>query len=535
MKVRARKSAARKGAVQPQRPATTHVFPAPVRGLVLNENEVMAAPGGAKILDNWVCTVTGVRVRGGASKYATISASGGVTALMSYKDGASEKFFGATADSIFDISSVADPDIVPTAAVSGQSSGAYGWTQFGTTSGTYLYALNGVDDLQLFDGSSWAAINSGTSPAITGVNTSALSFPWSYASRMFFVESGTLNAWFLPVDSIGGAANSISLAGVFRQGGALLFGATWSLDAGDGLDDKCVFVSTEGEVAIFEGTDPSSSSAWSKVGVYQISKPMGKNAAVQAGGDLLIATELGVVPLSQAISKDKAALTLEAVTRPIEPYWRTLVNEQTTQEWEMLKWAENSTLIVSLPDIGPSEGACLVANLHTGAWSRFTGWDTQCLGQYGVTGYFGTSDGLVMSMETGGSDNGAVYTCSYLGLHEQLSAPGQQKTVGQIRATFSAATPINPKVSVTVDYQDTLASAPSSPADFDADVWDTGVWDEAIWDAASATSVTAEWVSVGRTGYAIAPEIQLTFGVSPAPAAELVSIEMTYSIGALVA
>ncbi|TIR78102.1 MAG: hypothetical protein E5X19_32465, partial [Mesorhizobium sp.] len=75
-----------------------------------------------------------------------------------------------------------------------------------------------------------------------------LSFVWTYRSREFFIEKNTLTAWFLPVDAISGAASDFSLAGVFQKGGSLLCGGTWSLDAGDGVDDKCVFISTKGEV-----------------------------------------------------------------------------------------------------------------------------------------------------------------------------------------------------------------------------------------------------------------------------------------------
>ena len=48
----------------------------------------------------------------------------------------------------------------------------------------------------------------------------------------------------------------IYLSGASTKGGKLLFGATWSIDAGDGTDDKCVFVTDNGEVLVFTGSDP---------------------------------------------------------------------------------------------------------------------------------------------------------------------------------------------------------------------------------------------------------------------------------------
>jgi hypothetical protein len=41
---------------------------------------------------------------------------------------------------------------------------------------------------------------------------------------------------------------------------------------------------------------------------------------------VLIATVDGIVPLSQAITKDRAELELAAITRNIKPMWRDEVN-----------------------------------------------------------------------------------------------------------------------------------------------------------------------------------------------------------------
>ena len=48
----------------------------------------------------------------------------------------------------------------------------------------------------------------------------------------------------------------IPLSGAATKGGKLLFCATWSIDAGDGIDDKLVFCTDLGELLIFTGGDP---------------------------------------------------------------------------------------------------------------------------------------------------------------------------------------------------------------------------------------------------------------------------------------
>lgn len=516
-------------------PAQNYTFPAPIRGWVLNENLATVQPAGARILDNWICTTTGCRVRGGRAKHATIGAT--PLSIWSY-NGTSEKMFAATSAGVFDVTAPANPETALTAAVTGRTSGYYSAAQFGTAGGDFQYLVNGVDKPLLYDGTSFVAIDGTSTPAITGVTTTKLSHVWSFASRLFFIESGTMNAWYLPVDSIGGAVNQFSLAGIFKKGSSLLFGATWSLDAGDGLDDKCLFVSTEGEVAVYEGTNPGDANAWSKAGVYSMPRPMGKKAFTQAGGDLLIATVSGLIPVSATIKNDIAALESKSVSRAITPYWQTKAQARallTGESWEFAKVQRNSTMFLTMPDPNDAEKPMLAVNLLTGGWSRCTGWDGRCLIEFNDCAYIGSADGCIYKLDTGGNDNGSIYTAVYLGQHESMGSASAKKTVLQMRAMFQTGSPIAPYISAQPDFQEVIASPPSSVANYTTDVWDIGLWDVAVWDATTSISNSASWTAGGITGGTIAPELQLSFGVDPTPAVELVSIDATYSVGAVVA
>ena len=522
----------RRVAVQPQaRPvAIAKTFPSPVRGWVTNMNLSAATSGAALVLDNWIPTQTGIKPRGGALEYADIGADP-VTSLFVYRISGVSKLFAADEGSIWNITSTPNED------VTGQTGGYYSVVQFETSGGNYLFAANGTDSLRRYDGSSWLAVTGVSADAITGVTTSTLSHCWVWKNRLFFVQGGTMKAWYLSVDSIAGTASDHTLAGVFQNGGSLLFGATWSIDAGDGVDDKCVFVSSEGEVAIYEGTDPSDPTAFSLVGRYVLGgKPLGKNAWMRAGGDLIIATLDGMVPLSQALNKDPAALSLAAVSRNIEPDWRTEAVARQSLPWEVEKWDDENLAVVSLPVVGATTAArCFVVNMETGAWARFTGWDTRSLAVHSGLLYFGTSDGKIMQANTGGNDDGATYVCQ-LALHfDHLKAPGRRKEMKQARATFRGSKPFTPKLSCSVDYAQTFPSPPSSIADFTVDEWDSAIWDVAEWDATSSESVTStRWVSITGAGFAHALQIQITFGITPPPSAELMAIDILYEPGGTV-
>lgn len=509
-------------------------FPAPVRGWVVNENLAASKPAAARQLDNFFPTTTGIRLRGGCTKWATIS-TGAVLSMWSYVTPSTEEFFAADEENIFEVTTVADPDVIPSAAVSGQTAGYYSVAQIVNAGGYYQYIVNGADDPLLYDGATFTPIDAVSTPAITGVTTSGFAFVFVFKSRLFFLNK-TMTAYYLGVDAIGGAASSLSLNGVFSKGGHILMGGTWSSDAGDGIDDYCVFISTKGEVAVYSGTDPSSSSTWALVGVYNATEPLGQNAMFKAGGDLLVATEAGIVALSEALNKDVTDLTLAAVTKAIEPEWRREVSSRRSLPWELLKWSANNMLVVSQPRVSDSTDAqCLVANLETGSWCRFTGWDVRCVGLFNGRGYFGANDGCVYLMEASGGDDGEPYTGVYVGQFDHFNSAGLTKTVRQARATYLTAADFNAKLSASANYSISLPSAPNSVADYSVDEWDVGKWDEMLWDAGTSYyTTTSRWVSIGKTGYAIAPQLQITSGMTPLPRIELVAIDMTYERGAVV-
>lgn len=377
--------------------------------------------------------------------------------------------------------------------------------------------------------------NLSSSPSITGVDTSDLSHVNIYRSRLYFVEEGTFSVWYLPVDSLGGEATKFTLSGIFHKGGSLLFSGTWSLDAGDGVDDKIVFVTTEGEAAVYEGSYPGDIQNWSLVGQYDLAPPLGKNAFMHAGGDLLIATTEGIIPISAAITKDVAALSLAAITRVIEPEWKAEVRDRRTLPWAMLKWPSHNMAIVGLPAEGETKAYCLVVNVQTGAWAKYTQWDTRSLGLYGEWAYFGTSTGTVMQAEVSGADDGMPYECVLVWQFDHLSGVGPTYLAQQLRITCLASVPFRAHPSLSTNYVVRLPAAPpAEPNGTPGAVWDVGLWDVAMWDARGLKTVTSRWTSGGKAGFVVAPQVQVTCGQQLIPDAEILSFVITYEVGGIV-
>ena len=225
-----------------------------------------------------------------------------------------------------------------------------------------------------------------------------------------------MSAWYLPLNAVGGQLLEIPLSGAAAKGGNLMFCATWSIDAGDGIDDKIVFVTDLGEVLIFTGSDPSDatgSQPWHQEGRYMVDPPMGMNAHMGLGGDLLIMKVSGIVPVSAAITKSSEELELAAITRQIRPMWRDEVVAKRQWSWTMENWTEYGGVFVTWPGGTPGNQYCAVVNASTGAWCRYTGgWDATCFLRLRADLFFGTQDGRIVQAERGGYDDGKPYVAT---------------------------------------------------------------------------------------------------------------------------
>lgn len=501
-------------------------LPAPNNGLVLNQNLAEMPERSAVVLNNAMPTTSGVRVRGGSLTVATIGAFA-VESLFSYRSGAIQKKFAAGGGGVYDITSVVDADTPPTAEFTGQTSNEYSAVQSSNSGGEYVHIFNGMDAPRYFDGSTWTTL------AITGTTQNELSQGFSYRQRLMLIRSGTLKFAYLPVDAIDGAAAEFELSGVFEKGGELVCGSTWSQDAGDGLDDKAVFVTNFGEVAIYEGSNPGDVNDWRLVGRYDIAPPLGKNAFTHAGGDLVIATELGLVPISRAVRLETSVLSLEAISNPIEPLWLDEV-AQRSLAWQIVEVPQLNMGLITLPSSGNLPAKCLVVNLRTSRWGVYLGWDARSVLEFNGDGFFGTNDGKIKQMEVGGSDDGQPYLfqCAYA--YTDCGLGGLTFTAKMGRSIFRSNANFIPAVSASKDYDALFPASPAAGPDTGVESrWDFGNWDEALWDGGESQIVKSKWESIGVTGHSITPQVQALIGNTANPNAELISLNISYVVGGL--
>lgn len=539
-------------------------FPAPVGGWIANRSKALPRqpnqPPGALVLENWFPTATGIKLRRGTRRHATVGVGEDpVFSLFTYTVGTQEQLFACTMTTIYDVTNitvatpmeigVGDDDVLGTGEPdeslgepadpgvvvrTGLTNGNWVVCPIRTDAGTFLRGVNGADTPWVYDGAAF-----GTTPALTfeageTAEPRDLSYVWSFKSRLFFIRKDTMDAYYLPVNQIGGELSVLPLGSIFPLGGSLLFGASWSLgtSSAGGLSAQCIFVTTEGEVAVYQGSNPDSIDDWSLVGVYRIGKPLGKQAFIRAGGDIIIATTIGLLPLSSAVQLDYAALAGGAVSNPIEEAWKDAVQRRGPGDWQCITWPDEAMVMVAPPDTDGQN--VLVANSSTGAWCRFTGFNPRCFATWRGGLYFGADGGQVVQFGVTGSDQGDTYTGRYMGLYDDQGTAAQRKIAMFGRPSITSTVGITPGVSVVFDWDVNFPAAPNAePAQVDS-VWDGATWDQARWDSENLSVSYEKWTSVGGSGARMAPVLQITSGSSIPIDAEMIAFEITYSVAEIV-
>ncbi len=455
-------------------------YPAPVGGLVTATDIASASRGSASVLRNFLPTLTGARVRGGSVQNGLVAGAADIISAFKYKYGTTEKLFVATAAGIFDMTSPAAPPTTTAADVSGLGGGDWCVFQHTNAGNGYLVCVNGADTRRLFNGASWT-----TTPAITfsdSTTSAQLNCGWLFKNREFFIKNATLDAYYLDVNAIGGAASVFPLGGVMKLGGSLLTGFSWSLESGDGLSDMCVFVSTEGEVAIYAGSDPSDANDFALRGIYRIGKPLGKNAWIRAGGDVLVATIDGLIPMSQVLQRDRESLSLVSVSRPIEDLWQAAA-KATQYGWTLKQWPEQNLVFVSFPSNIVVEDTTFVLNVQTGRWSTLSNWRASCFETLQGSLFFGSIGGYCWQGDVTGEDDGLPFTAAYLSQFLPPQQFGQRATASLAQMYIHAAAKPNVRLFARADGNKTEPVLPAvTTYGENIGVWDVGQWDVGQWD-----------------------------------------------------
>lgn len=497
------RQALRAKAQQRQQISVLQSFPAPLGGW--NKRDPLAAmkPTDAVDLVNWFPRTSYCEIRGGYADHATGMTGNGKTLMVYNVLTGSNRMFCSTASGIYNTTSAGAVG----ASVLARTNGKHQWTMFGDGTNNWLIACNGVDKPAYYDGTTWTAVDSGTSPALTGIASTSLVQPMMFKGRLMFVEVNSLSFWYLAAGAAGGALTEFDLSGEFKRGGYLQAIGRLTRDAGDGQDDVFVAVSSEGEAVVYQGTNPSSATTWAKVGSFYIGKPLGRRCLMQFGGDLIVLTENGAFPMTAALQSAVIDYKL-AVSFKIENAFTDAARLYgTTFGWESILYPAYGALIVNVPISEDGTHEQYVMNTITKSWCKFDSWNAEDFAVMNGELYFTTSNKVVKAW-TGnidGTNNIVAYgktAFSYFGRESQ------QKIFTMFRPLLAVNGTVTFLTDIDVDFQDTEISGTATYSVTSGAVFDVDDWDEGYW--ASGLEVVKNWTSPNaNVGYSAAGKIKI--------------------------
>lgn len=459
------------------------------------------APSDAVVLDNFFPSSSSVDLRKGTLTWATGLGSR-VKTLMGYASPTSKKLFACTNAGVYDITAGGAVG----AAVTTLTEGYCQFVNMGTSAGSFLLSVNGIDNLKLYDGTTWTDITAVSAPAITGIVTSTIVNINIFQRRVWLIKKDSLDVWYLPSVSIAGAATQFALNSLFVRGGFLMSMATWTIDGGSGTDDFAAFVTSEGEIAIYQGSDPASPSTFGLVGVYYIGEPLGRRCMTKYGGDLLYLCKQGLFPLSKALQTASIDRT-QALSDKISP----TVSESASlygnnQGWQTTVFPTANMILVNVPAFVGTASYQYVMNTISQAWGRFLDQNASCFFVWNSRLFYG-SETSVIEAWVGPSDNGAYITGTALTAYSYLQFLGQ-KHFKLVRPTLQVTGPYDLCIGADTDFANTVDYSIILSGSSGGDLWDVGLWDVAVWGG--GPSIVQSWSNINvNSGYAIAAKMMI--------------------------
>ena len=470
-------------------------IPAPVRGWNARDSLANMPEDFAVSLDNMFPNLTSCDLRSGYESHSTGNGTGAVETLVEYAGPVTRKLISAAGSVIYDSSAAGGSTSIAT----GKTNARWQTTMMGTSGGNFLFMVNGADAPIYYNGSAFVT------PTLSSVTAANIIHVTTHQRRLFFVFKQSLTFGYLPVVSVAGTVSTFDLSGLCRKGGYLMAIGSWTRDGGSGPDDLFVAITSEGEVILYSGNDPSTAANWVLSGVFSIGKPIGRRCIEKVGSDLIVTTQDGAISLTTFLPIDQVASTSMAMSTNIQNEFLASARSYGDNfGWQSLHYPQGSYQLFNIP-LTTTTANQYVINTQTGAWCRFTDQNAACWALYNGDLYFGAQDGgIIYKADTGLDDNSNNIDWKILPAFSYYGARGSQKLFTLCRPHFTATGSPGFAIDLNLDFSDrTPTSVPTEPTITGA-LWDVARWDTGLW---TGSAQTANWVTVRGLGEAASPAI----------------------------
>jgi hypothetical protein len=494
-------------------------IPAPVGGLNTRDPFTGMQPNDAVVLRNFIPRQQGVELRKGYQQHSNPIIVSGVTypvqSIFAYTAlaAANDKLFAAAAGKIYDVTLGGEPVEVVSPTNSYLN---LWWTiQFSTTTDSFLLCVSpGAGYWTYSAASGWVNRTATTTGLPSTVRTVSV-----WKQRVWFTVEDDSRVYYMnSVNAITGGVTAFPMGHLLRNGGYVNSLINWTVDAGFGIDDFLVVVGSQGDVGVWQGTDPTNASTFELKGIWYVG-PVPRYGRYYSpyGGDVVIVSQLGLVPMSKLISGtfnvDMQNVGLDAkIQSVLGPLIQDVIEDQ---QFNVFTVPSEQILVLGLPptltgfkNLLLENGFVLLQenndnilfqtdidgvflqyamNLSTGSWCEFSNLPMYCstllrgklyFGSLsGVTnrGFYGDYDGVLQN-GTGGEHLIGDYQTAF----SDFGVPSQLKSFSMVRNVFSASSSPSVVSQIVTQFE---------PSQFDAQMFiqptDLGNNNFASWQGAA--------------------------------------------------
>lgn len=409
--------------------------PSPYAGLNLREDITALKPNEARVLENFFPSSGVTAIRPGFDPFATGMGTGEVKTLATFVGPSSSKLIAGANGKLFDATSEGSAVQLATSYLEDR----WQWTCY---SGR-LFFVNGTDAPQDYNGSAVAA----TSWTGSGLTISNLINVGLARNRLWFCEKNSADVWYAGPGSITGALTKFQLSQIASGGYCAAIGS-WSRDSGDGADDFTVFVMATGEMLIYQG---DVATTFTLQGRYQGAPPVGRQCLFKIGGELVIITRQGLLPLSSAIAG--VALDLSR----IDPWGKIApaIVKDANLDGGNAGWhgcLHEGIVYVNVPQSPGLLSKQYVLNTRNGAWTTYKAWNGSSFASFNNDLYFGAQKGGVVYKVGAASDDGTGITAKSNGAFTLPSGPSRTNLFTAVRPNIQANGGVSGLIGVDTNY-----------------------------------------------------------------------------------
>lgn len=441
-------------------------------------------------MDNLFPTPSSVGLRNGMSAWATGLPSA-VNTVMAYNGISTRKLFAASSTSIYDVTA---SGAVGAAVVTGISTDKLQHAMFSSGAGAnVLIWANGAVTPQFYDGAAWA----NTTIAGSGLTASNLITVTVHQNRCWYIEKNTMNVWYTGTGAFQGTVVQLPLAAYFKMGGYLVNMASWAVQNVSGMNDYAAFITSEGEVAVYQGYDPSQIATWSLVGIFRVGRPIGTRCYTRLASDIVVITADGLTSLNNAILTDRTDPSKELTYKILNAINNDVQSYNSQYGWQVIDYPLGNKLLINVPEVAATTSHQWVMNQVTKAWCRFTGWNANCWELQQDALYFGGNTKVYLA-DVNYTDDGTPITTDCKPAFSYFDNPGAVKRFVMCRPIFQANAQIQPTITLNLDYGDVIPT-PYVYTATTGTVWNVALWNVASWGPTSY--MVKNWQGLSGMGY----------------------------------